>query len=382
MEKVHFTIIGGGVIGCAIAYELSKYFDDIFLFEKEPRLGTAQSERNSGVIHAGVYYNKNSLKAKLCIEGNPMLYNFCNKYDIPVVNTKKLIIATDKKEKKALDFYLKRALDNGVLGIKKISKKELKKMQPTVSGLSALYVPSTGLIDSSSYLKTLVRLAKNNKVEVLKEAEVINIEPKIDSFELRIKRRTSEEIFETKILINAAGLYSDKIAKMVNQDIPYIITPIRGEYCKFNQKNKPELNIKQMCIYPTPMTHTIDGKKAKTLGVHLTPTFELLKDNKYNVGSIVLVGPTAVSVDDKEDYKKNRQPIKYFYEKIRSYFPNIKLEQLNMDFSGIRAKLKDCEDFVIERDNKYPNCINLVGIDSPGLTASLAIAKYVKGLLK
>ncbi|MBW2993264.1 NAD(P)/FAD-dependent oxidoreductase [Candidatus Woesearchaeota archaeon] len=379
IEKIPITIIGGGIVGCAIAYELSKYHEGIFLFEKELRLGTAQSERNSGVIHAGVYYNKDSLKAKLCVEGNKLLYDFCKEHDVPHANTGKLIVATNADEKKTLESYLKKANDNGVPGIRMISEKELRQMQPNVYGVSALYVPTTGLVDAVGYLKTLESLADGNGVEFLTESEIIDIRPKQDSFELQVRRRDSEVRFETNILINSAGLYSDEIARMVNPDINHVIMPVRGEYCKFNQRKKPELDINQMCVYPAPLTHTIDGRKARTLGVHLTPTFEM-KEGEYGIGSVVLIGPTAISVDDREDYENNRQSAEYFHEKIKSYFPNIKIGQLSLDYSGIRAKLHDCEDFVIKKDDKHGNCIQLIGIDSPGLTSSLAIAKYVFGL--
>lgn len=382
MEKVPIAIVGGGVIGCAIAYTFSKDNGGIFLFEKEPYLGNAQSGRNSGVVHAGIYYEKDSLKARLCVEGNRLLRAFCGQHDIPYANVGKVIVATNTDEEKTLDVYLEKALGNNVPDVKRVSEKELKQMQPNVNGTAALYVPSTGIINASGYLEALARLAAGSGVEILKETEIVAIKPGAESFELKAKRKNYEETFETSILINAAGLYSDKIARMINPNIPYNITPIRGEYCKFNQRNKPRLDTRQMCVYPVPVSYTTDGKQAKTLGVHLTPTFGFSNDNSHHLSSVVLVGPTATFVNDKTDYEGGRQPIEYFYGKIKPYFPNIKLEQLSIDYSGIRAKLKDHDDFVIERDKRYPNCIHLVGIDSPGLTASLAIAEYVKQLLK
>ena len=373
-EKVPIVIVGGGVVGCAIAYKLGK--EGTFVFEKGSYLGNEQSGRNSGVVHSGIYYDKNSLKSKLSIKGNKMITDFCSKYDVSYKNTGKLIVAKNPEEEKQLETLLKNAETNSIAGVRIIKKDELKSIEPNVESNSALYVPSAGIIDASTYVDTLVKLSNNKNVEFLKHSKITEINPDGDCFKIKVDYKDgSSDLFETELLINAAGLYSDEIAKIVNPESKYQINPIRGEYCKFNSKNKPHLDISH-CIYPAPNIVEVNGEKSQSLGVHLTPTFGL-----DGISPVVLVGPTASNVDDKQNYEKNRLSESYFHEKIKDFFPNISLDDLSHDFTGIRAKLHNHDDFVIEIDKNHPNMINLIGIDSPGLTASLAIAEFVREMV-
>lgn len=379
MQRVPITIIGGGVIGLAIARELSQSnIGGVYLFEKNPFLGDEQSGRNSCVIHAGIYYQENSLKAKLCVAGNRMLYEFCQRYGIACVNTRKIIVAVDEQKDRMIDLYLKRATANGVEGVKKILREEIKSLEPNVEAISALYVPSTGILDVPSYLKTLAKLAKDGGVEIIKESKVVRIEPQKNYFVVYVENlRGGSDIFETETLINAAGLYSDEIAKMINPESPYQIVPLRGEYYKFDSSKRDDIKLNGFNVYQVQEPFYIDGKMYLGIGIHLTPTFELINGKKV-VGRYVSVGPTSIPVKDKHDYESNRQGPEYFYNDIIRFFPNIKLNDLQIDYAGNRAKLKDYDDFIIKRDEKYPNCIHLIGIDSPGLTSSLSIARYVK----
>ncbi len=379
MEKIPITIVGGGVIGLAIAWELSKNGKEgVFLFEKNPFLGDEQSGRSSCVIHAGIYYAEGSLKSKLCVGGNKMLYDFCAKYDIACANTKKIIVAVDEEKTQKIDYYFQRAKANGVEGLRKIYRDEIKKLEPNVEAVSALFVPSSGIMDVPAYINTLARLAKESGAEIIKESKVVKIEPRNDSFIVHVQNlRGGTELFETEILINAAGLYSDEIASMINPKNPYHITPLRGEYYRFDSSKRDDIKLNGMNVYQVQEPFYIDGKMYLGIGIHLTPKFEL-KDNKQVIGSSVSVGPTSIPVKDKHDYETGRRGPEYFYEDIVRFFPNIKMEDLQIDYAGNRAKLKDYDDFVIKRDDICPNCIHLIGIDSPGLTASLPIAKYVK----
>ncbi|PKM92848.1 MAG: hypothetical protein CVU80_01180 [Elusimicrobia bacterium HGW-Elusimicrobia-4] len=382
MEKIPVTIIGGGVVGCAIAYELSKSGEGIFLFEKNACLGEEQSGRNSGVIHAGIYYDKEPLKRELCIKGKKLLYEFCRNNNIPVIKTAKIIVAANEKEDKIVDRYVANAFSWGLEGVKKIYSDEIKKIEPNVEAVSALYSPDTGIFDVPAYLKTLAKLACDQGVEILKETKVVDVKPQNDSFIVEVESiRGVSETFETDLLVNAAGLYSDEIAKMVNPHNDYEILPLRGEYYRFNSAKRPGLNMCGTNVYQVQEPFYIDGAEYLGIGIHLTPTFDLAISGKKALGKNVLVGPTSIVVKSKNDYETARQGAEYFLERVAKFFPNLELGDLEMDYAGSRAKLKTGNDFIIKRDDKYPNAVHLVGIDSPGLTSSLALAEYVARML-
>ena len=400
-EEIYITIIGGGVIGCAIAYEISsKSKRNIVIIEKNNQIkGENQSSRNSGVIHAGIYYPKDiePLKARLCVEGNSLIYEFCNKYNIANKKTGKLVVATNQLEEEYLEDTYRIAQENKVPGVKIIDCKEVKKLEPNVKALSALYVPTSGIIDSVSLTDKLYRIAESSGAMFLVGNEVVQIEPFRDDFQVTIKSNTGTEVFRTKILINSAGLYSDEVAKMLNSGSPYEMNPIKGESAKFYRTKREDISINGLNIYPVPFGYRPDGQRLnvhfsqfqklyhegkinKSVGVHLTPTLDI-KGSNYSIGDTVTIGPAYSKPDGKEDYKPTRDE-KYFLNMINPLFPYLKLEDIGLHQTGIRAKLKGRNDFVIERDPKYQNCVNLIGIDSPGLTSSLAIAKYVKQLLE
>lgn len=402
-EKIPITIIGGGVIGCAIAYELSKSLDkEIFLIERNAKIiGDNQSSRNSGVIHAGIYYpkNKEPLKAQFCVEGNRLLYGFCEEFNVPHKKTGKLVVATNKKEEEYLDYVLATALDNNVPGTRRISGEEARAMEPNVNAISAIYVPTSGIVEPTSLVKKLQSLAEANKAFFVTGNKVININPKEKSFEITTKSGKDTETFDTEILINAAGLYSDEIAKTVSPDSPYEINPVRGESAKFYKTRRENISMNGMNVYPAPYGFYNDtgekaevsfrefqrllkeGKIGRTVGAHLTPTFDLIEE-RHVVGSTVMIGPLYTAGIGKEDYSSNLHSEEDYLQKIRGFFQNITLEDIMLHQTGIQAKLKNHRDFVVERDQKFPNCINLLGIDSPGLTSSLSIAKYVAKLIK
>ncbi|MBU4293061.1 MAG: NAD(P)/FAD-dependent oxidoreductase [Actinobacteria bacterium] len=400
-EEIYITIIGGGVIGCAIAYEISKESKkNIVIIEKNNQIkGENQSSRNSGVIHAGIYYPKDiePLKARLCVEGNSLIYEFCNKYNIPHKRTGKLVVATNQLEEEYLEDTYRIAQENKVPGVKIIDCKEVKKLEPNVKALSALYVPTSGIIDSVSLTDKLYRIAESFGAMFLVGNKVVQIEPFRNDFQVTIKSNNGTEVFRTKILINSAGLYSDEVAKMLNSGSPFEMNPIKGESAKFYRTKREEISINGLNIYPVPFGYILDGQRlnvhfkefqklyregkiSKSVGVHLTPTLDITGSN-YSIGDTVIIGPAYSKPNGKEDYKPTRDE-KYFLDIINPLFPYLKLEDISLHQTGIRAKLKDHNDFVIERDPKYQNCVNLIGIDSPGLTASLAIAKYIKQLLE
>jgi L-2-hydroxyglutarate oxidase LhgO len=399
-EEVQITIIGGGVIGCAVAYELSRDSDlEIVLVERNRQInGENQSSRNSGVIHSGIYYSRKTgpLKAKLCVEGNRLLYGFCREHNVPHKKTGKLVVATDRLEEEYLEDIYKTALDNGVPGVEMISGRKAAEYEPNVRAVSALYVPTAGIVEPTILVDRLYHIAESCGVIFLMGNEAVEIRPQGKGIKVRIKSDTGFEIFKTRLLINAAGLYSDDIARMINPASPYVMDPVGGEWGRFYKNKRDDIFMNGLSVYPVSCGYLPDGEKLridfkefqkqlkldkvhKSTGVHLTPTFEI-KGNKYTVSDTVIVGPAYTRPKDREDYSPKRKE-SYYLDMVRPFFPNLRLEDLGLHQAGIRAKLKDRYDFVIEKDPLSSNVINLIGMDSPALSASLAVAKYVKEIL-
>jgi len=396
-EKVNIAIIGAGVIGCALAHYLSMdggNSKDIVVIEKNKQInGENQSSRNSGVIHAGMYYPESigPLKAKLCVEGNRMLYDFCSKYDIPHKKCGKLIVATDSLEEQYLEDVYEIAKKNRVPDIRLIDKEEIKIMEPNVGGKTALYVPTSGIIEATTFVNKLYDLAEEEGVMFLPGNKVVGVEPVDGLFKVNIESETDSESFLSETVINCAGLYSDDIAKMIDPESPYRMDPIKGESAKFYRSASGAVEMSGMNVYPVPFGYMPDGSKLKvgfkefqrlfkegkvnkSVGVHLTPTFDM-REGKFVIGDTVTMGPAYSAPEDKDDYSSIRDP-NYYYLAVKPFFPNIELKNISLHQAGIRAKLSGHYDFVIERDPAYGSFINLIGIDSPGLTASLAIAEY------
>ncbi|MHC5040015.1 MAG: NAD(P)/FAD-dependent oxidoreductase [Planctomycetota bacterium] len=382
MERIGGAIIGGGIIGCAVLRELAEAgLPDLFLFEKTPLLGEAQSGRNSGVVHAGIYYATGSLKAELCLQGNPLLYAFCREHGVPVENVGKLVVATAREEEPKLEAVFEQAKANGVPGVAMLTREQVKRFEPNVDVPSALHCPTTGIVDAAGLTRALARLAQVRGAQVLMQFEVTGIRPSGGAFEVTGNRGGREETFEAEIVVNAAGLYADRIARMVDPDFEAEIAPLRGEYTKFNRRKRGDLGMNGMNVYPVPETVDMGDREVGVVGVHLTPTFEMTPDGGARVGDIVTVGPEFTAVSDREDLETGHKGAAFFHQRAKRFFPGLRGEDLEMDFSGIMANLREGNDFIIRRDSKHPACVQLVGMDSPGMTCSLAIAKRVRRLL-
>jgi L-2-hydroxyglutarate oxidase LhgO len=401
-EKVDITIIGAGVVGCALAYTLSrdnKRPADIAVIERNLQVnGENQSSRNSGVIHAGVYYPRSvgPLKARLCVEGNRMLYDFCASHEVPHKKCGKLIVATDELEEEYLEDVYNIAEDNKVPGIKMVDRKKIKSLEPNVEGISALYVPTSGIIESTALVNRLHALAEENDVMFVTGNELTEVRPVKDIFEVTITSPSGSETFRTGMLINSAGLFSDDIARMVNPSTGYRMDPVKGESAKFYSNSRRGLEMNGLNVYPVPFGYLPDGSKLRvglrefrkkfekgqvnrSVGVHLTPAFDY-EGGRPAAGDTITMGPAYSKPADREDYSHTRDT-GYYYSMVKPFFPNIERDDISLNQTGIRAKLSGYYDFVIERDPVYANMINLIGIDSPGLTSCLAIAGYVEKLI-
>jgi len=354
------VIIGAGLVGLAVARELSSVYDNIILVEKESSFGQHVSSHNSEVIHSGIYYPKDALKTKLCVEGNKLLYKFAQKYDIPHKKCGKLIVATCAEEEPILDQLYEQGKKNAVVGMSMIGKSEIAKIEPAVKATKALHVESTGIIDSHSVMQLLEASVLNAGVITLYNTEITSIDKKNNIYKLTTD--TNNDIIQTRIVINAAGLWSDTIAAMVGIN-DYKIHWCKGEYYKTNKHR----NMKKL-IYPVP------DPQGKYLGIHTV----------LDLNGGLLFGPNAYYVDNLSyDMKENNKS--QFYEAINRYL-DIGWCEIEPALTGIRPKLQapgeKFRDFVIENNQKHENFINIVGIESPGLTACLAIAKHTRGIIR
>ena len=233
-KKYDIIIIGGGIIGCAIAYSLSKKLRvSIAVIEKENEIAKHASGRNSGVIHTGFYYTPGSLKARFCVEGNKRLINYCIEENIPYKKTGTLVVGKSQEDKKNLEILLKRGKKNNVPGIRIINKKELNEMEPFVNGKFALYSPMGAIVDAKKLVNSLASNVQNNGVEFIMNQRV----KKIKNIKDKIEISTTNNKFSTKFVINCAGVYADTIARLMNIKLNHHIIPFRGEYFEL-PKNK------------------------------------------------------------------------------------------------------------------------------------------------
>jgi len=349
---VEVVVIGGGIVGCHIAYRLAKEGKEVFLLEKEKALGEHTSTRNSGVIHGGIYYPQGSLKARLCVRGRHLTYEFLRNYDIPHWRCGKIIVALVASEWKALEDLKKRGEDNGVENLRLINEAEVRKNEPRVKCFGALHSPETGILDMAVYMRRMERILKELGVTIVKQCEALSIE------DHNILTTTRGEM-EAETIINAAGLYSDRIAKMCGLE-GYEIIPYKGDYY-----NTTEEVIRGL-VYPVP-------DSPHSLGIHLTRT----------LGEETLIGPSAIQVSDKEDYEV-KTPREEFETGALAMIPDFNIRRIYPGYSGNRPKIyyqgELQTDFVIKKQEK--GRVHLLGIESPGLTAAPAIAEYVAEIIK
>ncbi len=369
VDKQHFdiTIIGAGVIGLAVAEELSRRFKDVLLLEKNDSHGQETSSRNSEVIHAGIYYPEGSLKALLCVEGRKLLYEACEKRNIPFRRTGKLIVATKPEEEGALEALLGKAQLNGVDDLLLLSGRVVHSLEQEVIASAGLLSPSTGIIDSHRLMRSLLVGAAQQGVTTALRSCVTAA--RFDGVLYDLEVNGGDYRVSTRVVVNSAGLQSDRVAALAGIDVDregYRLKHYKGSY--FSASPPPRI---RHLVYPVPTP------KHEGLGVHAT----------IDLGGRVRFGPDVEYVDGI-DYRVDEGKRDAFHESILTYLPFLAKESLSPDMCGIRPKLQgpgeDVRDFVISEESRLglPGWVNLVGIESPGLTACLAIAKHVSNLVQ
>lgn len=363
-------IVGSGVIGSSVARELSRYKLNIAVLEKMPDVCCGTSARNSGVLHAGFNNRPGSKMAKFCVEGNAGFDKIAAELDVPFKRTGKLIVGFTDEDKEKLYQLKEQGEKNGVPGLEIVDKAFIKSKAPYVDGEFAMFSPSTAILSPFAYTVALAENACMNGVEFFFEHEVTGIKDDGKEYSVSVSVGGSG-IKETKELraayvINCAGLCSDKIARMLGIN-DYTIYPCKGEYYIFDKKLGDKLPLP---AYPVPNIRT------GGLGIHMTPSTE----------GNVFVGPSNEYIDDVEDYAAEKEVMDMLIRDGSKIFPYLTRDMFIRNFTGIRPKLVSkseggYHDFVIERRDEAPRAINLVGIESPGLTSAQPIAREVVRLL-
>lgn len=366
VEKNNFydiIVIGGGVVGCAILRELSRYNLKILLLEKEADLAEGISKANSGVIHAGFNVPLGSLKAKMNVTGLLKIYELLKQLNVAHHKTGKLVVALQDAEKERLEELKASGDANGTPDLSIINARQIRELEPHTQGEWALFSPHTGILSPYQFTISLAECAWQNGAEVKLESPVVTVTHRSGLFEIK----TPSENFKCRWVVNSAGLFSDEVARLAGMT-DYQIFPYRGEYLITDKCT--DFNLR-MPVYPVP------PKGGPGLGIHITPTID---------GNILL-GPSAEYVEDKRNTDSTKKVMNELKREAFELMPELKKLQFIHSFAGVRPKLVDpagnikFKDFVIEESLQFPGWINLIGIESPGLTGSPAIAEFVVNII-
>ena len=356
-------IIGAGVVGCAAARELCRYQLKIGVLEKSPDVCCGTSARNSGVLHAGFNNRPGSKMARFCVEGNAGFDRLAKELDIPFRRTGKLVVGFTPEDRQRLEAMKAQGEENGTPDLAIVEKDFIQKIAPCVKGEFALWSGSTGIYSPFAYVVALAENAAMNGAKFCFQKEVTAID-----WDGQIYTVTAGgESYTARWVINCAGLGSDRISAMLGID-EYKIHPCKGEYFILDKKAGPLLPVP---AYPVP------NPKEGGLGIHLTPT----------VDGNILVGPSNEYLEDPEDYACEQDVMDMLLSDGSRIFPYLKKEYFIRNFAGIRPKLASKEeggyrDFVIERRECAPHAVNLVGIESPGLTSAVPISREIVRLME
>ena len=361
MEHIDVVIIGAGVTGLSCARTISQRGHSVCVLERHPRPGTETSTHNSGVIHAGLYYPPDSFKTRLCVEGRALLYEFCRDQGIAHTRCGKLVVAASESEAAQLETLRARGVANGVEGLEIVDRAFIAKREPAVNAFAALFSPMTGIVEAEGLIRALLQSAQEAGAIFLPGTPIVGAEQTAGSMLVR----TEHETIAARQVVNAAGLYADDVSRLAGGE-SFTIYPCRGEYAELAAPKRSSIN---GLIYPLP------HGTGHGLGVHLTTS----------TAGNVWIGPTVRFQSRKDDYENDRLPLEAFVEPTRALLPGVTVADLRLSGSGIRPKLHPPEesfaDFMIRRDRANPRLIQASGIESPGLTACLAVGRMVADLV-
>jgi L-2-hydroxyglutarate oxidase LhgO len=363
------TVVGAGVVGLAVAAELATRHSPLYVLERYPKYGQETSSRNSEVIHAGIYYQEDSLKARLCVEGKELLYELCDRHGIPARRITKVISARDASELPVLEGIFARGTANGAQ-LQMMSGSEVRNLEPHIVTAGGIFSPTTGIVSAHHLMDYFYTAARNGGAEVQTRCRVVALERRQADYLVTIEEGGQLSSFSSERVVNAAGLEADTIASLAGIDVGeagYQLHYCKG--CYFSLPPNFASSVTRL-VYPVP--------NKDSLGVHAL----------LDLGGRLKFGPDVEYLKSRTlDYTVSEEKRHAFAESVRRILPHVKDEDLTPDMSGIRSKLQapgePPRDFVIveESDRGLPGLVNLIGIESPGLTAAPAIARYVANLL-
>src|SRR5437867_5411527 len=314
MEGIDVAVIGAGVTGLASALASADLGRTVCVLERHRRAGVETSTHNSGVIHAGLYYPPGSLKARLCVEGRQLLYEFCARHDVPCERCGKIVAATEPSEVSALEALCARAAENGVEGVRLVDRAFIGRREPAVRAIAALYSPESGIVSAEELVKALLRAGEAAGVILLPGTTITAADRHADGMLLHAGR----ESILARTVVNAAGLYADEVSRLLGGE-RFTIYPCRGEYAELTPAKR---SLVKALIYPPPHA------SGHGLGTHLS----------RSTGGNVWIGPTICFQARKDDYEDKRLPLEAFLEPAQRLIPQITLDDLRLSGSGIRAK--------------------------------------------
>jgi L-2-hydroxyglutarate oxidase LhgO len=370
MADTSLTIVGAGVVGLAVAARLAPRHPDLVILERRERHGQETSSRNSEVIHAGMYYPTGSLKARLCVEGNRLLYALGERHGIPHRRTGKLIVAAVPEEIPVLETLLAQGRANGV-DLEMLSADAARRLEPNVAAVGALLSPNTGIVSAHALMDYFLHEARRAGATLQTRADLLGLERRTRDFLLTIRSRDAVESFTSERVVNAAGLEADTVAALAGIDVD--AAGYRLHYCKgsYFSASAAVAKLTTRLVYPVP-AHV-------SLGTHAVIGLE----------GRLRFGPDAEYLPDRRlDYRVDEARRGVFGDAVRRLMPAVHDEDLSPDIAGIRPKLQGpgdgFRDFVIVREDArgLPGLVSLVGVDSPGLTSAPAIAEHVAALLE
>jgi L-2-hydroxyglutarate oxidase LhgO len=358
------AVVGGGVVGLAVAECLSRNAWDVVLIERHGAIGQEASSRNSEVVHAGLYYPPGSLKAQACVEGRERLVTFCTRHRVPWRATGKLIVASEAGEEQELDRILQRAERNGARPLQPLDAQQLRKRFPAVRATQGLWSTGTGIVDSHALLSRLRALAELQGATVLCRHALVGAQQCAGGWLLSVHNAAGAvDDLQTDAVVNAAGLAADSVARLAGGDgeLPRHV-PVKGSY--FALMGPAPVDT---LVYPVPPPQLVG------LGTHLT----------LDLAGCARIGPDVQHPVARDDIAVDPARKAAFLSAARRFLPTLSIDQLRPDFAGIRAKLAvdRFADFWLREQRGAPGWIDLLGIESPGLTSSLALAQRVADLL-
>jgi D-amino-acid oxidase len=363
------VVVGGGVVGLAVAAALAREGRGVTLLERGSGLGRELTARSSEVVHAGIYYPPGSLKAVLCSEGRERLYARCERLGIPHRRIGKWIVACDEGEAERLAQLEARGRENGVPGLRRVDGAVLRRAEPQLRGVAALESPETGIVDSHSLCLSLAAEVEACAGAVVLHTELVGVEPRRHGYTLAVRDADGGVVaLDCAAVVNAAGLDAPRVAALAGLDLAARgdgLHPCKGDY--FALAPGAPIRLARL-VYPVP--------SGPGLGIHAT----------LDLAGRIRFGPDAEFVDAPR-YDVDPAKAAVFATAIRRYLPGLRAEWLQPDFAGVRPRLsgpgEPPRDFVIveESASGLPGFVDLVGIESPGLTAALAIGERVAGLL-